>query len=324
VNASIPSKTVLVVAACIVCVPGAASDAEAGDKKPPHIAAVLVRDLDVSRDIPPEAWGITGINLSEKKGLFSEALGHRTFIAAVALSPDGSLLAASSASAIRLWDMKKRQQVGGKMCGHTHLRHDDEKKPVRSSEFYYQHNPDRWKVETQSDLLWLLESEKKSLIPAKPKPGDRHEVAQSIQKRFSSTIGIDYLEGSVSALPTRKSTMSLIVDKMNDQALVLRLEGHAHLGKEFDSKLRTEPRSRGCALRLLGTVHYDRRKQAITRFDVVGVGYAWGRRTNEIRLDQYPWMYGIACELVTGDAPQDLIPPYNLLHYNPTGPYFAR
>jgi len=35
-------------------------------------------------------------------------------------------------------------------------------------------------------------------------------------------------------------------------------------------------------------------------------------------------MYGIACELVTGDAPQDLIPPYNLLHHNPTGPYVER
>jgi hypothetical protein len=205
----------------------------------------------------------------------------------------------------------------------TYLRHDDNKL-VRASEFYYKQNPNRWKVETQSDLLWLTESERKSLIPANPKPGDRHEVAQPIQKRFYSTIGIDYMEGSVSALPTRKSTMSLIVDKMDDQVLVLRLEGHADLGKEFDSKLHTQPRSRGCELRLLGMVHYDRRKQAITRFDAVGVGRAWGRRTNEIRLDQYPWMYGIACELVTGDVPQDLIPPYNLLHYNPTGPYFER
>ena len=57
----------------------------------------------------------------------------------------------------------------------------------------------------------------------------------------------------------------------------------------------------GCELRLLGTVHYDRKKQAITRFDAVGVGRAWGRRSAEIRLDRYPWTYGIACELVTGE-----------------------
>jgi hypothetical protein len=117
--------------------------------------------------------------------------------------------------------------------------------------------------------------------------------------------------------------MSLTVEKIDDQKLVLRLDGYAHLGREFDIKLRTEPRSRGCELRVKGSVHYDRKKQAIVRFDAVGVGQAWGRRTDEIRLDAYPWMYGIACELVTSDAPSDLIPPYNMLHYNPTGPYFG-
>ncbi|MCI0462913.1 MAG: ankyrin repeat domain-containing protein [Gemmataceae bacterium] len=68
----------------------------------------------------PEAWVITGNKLSQQKGWFSEAMGHGTFIDAVAFSPDGSLVAASSASAIRLWDMKKRQPLGGKMCGHTY------------------------------------------------------------------------------------------------------------------------------------------------------------------------------------------------------------
>jgi hypothetical protein len=209
----------------------------------------------------------------------------------------------------------------------TYLRHD-RNQLVRSTEFYYKQNPDRWKVETQSDFLWLTESEWKSLIPANPKPGDRQEILAPIQKRFYGTIGIDYMEGSVSALPTRKSTMALVVEKTDGATLVLRLEGHAHLGHERAPLLLGEEQGgvqegRGCELRLLGTVHYDRKKQAITRFDAVGVGLAWGRRTAEIRLDRYPWMYGIACELVTGDAPQNLIPPYNLLHYNPTGPYFG-
>ncbi|HJZ91618.1 MAG TPA: hypothetical protein VKE40_12155 [Gemmataceae bacterium] len=206
----------------------------------------------------------------------------------------------------------------------TYLRQDDKKQVVRADEFYYKQNPDRWKVETQSDFLWLTEAERDSLIPANPRPGDRHEVAAAIQRRFYGTIGIDYMEGSVSALPTRKSAMSLIVDRLDDQDLMLRLEGYAHLGEELDGKPLSEAQGRGCEIRLLGKVHYDRRKQAFTRFDAVGVGRAWGRRTNEIRLDQYPWMYGVACELVTGDTPQDLIPPYNLLHYNPTGPYFGR
>jgi hypothetical protein len=202
----------------------------------------------------------------------------------------------------------------------TYLRHGG-KQLVRAAEYYYKQNPDRWKVETQSDFLWLTESEWQTLIPDNPKPGDRREVPAPIQKRFYGTIGIDYMEGSVSALPTRQSTMALVVEKTDGATLVLRLEGHAHLGHAFAP---TSPGGgRGCELRLLGTVHYDRQKQAITRFDAVGVGRAWGRRTDEIRLVRYPWLYGIACELVTGDAPQDRIPPYNLLHYNPTGPYFG-
>jgi hypothetical protein len=47
-----------------------------------------------------------------------------------------------------------------------------------------------------------------------------------------------------------------------------------------------------------------------------------GQQGDEIRLDQYPSVYGIACKLVTGHSPQDRIPSYNLLHYNSNGPYF--
>lgn len=208
----------------------------------------------------------------------------------------------------------------------TYMRRDDKNRLVRSGEYYYKENPDRWLAETQSDLLWLTEREWKSLIPASPRQGDRTEVAPAIQKRFYSTIGIDYMEGSVSALPVRKSTMSVSVERVDDQELVLRLDGHAQLGREFDLKLRSEPQSRGCELRLFGRVHYDRNKHVLTRFDVIGIGKAWGNQMHsvqrEIRLDEYPWLYGIACELVTGDTPMDRIPPYNLLHYNPTGPYF--
>jgi len=196
----------------------------------------------------------------------------------------------------------------------------------RSREYYYKENPDRWAAETQSDLLWLTESEWKSLIPANPKLGDRSDVARAIQKRFYSTIAIDYMDGSVNSLPARDATMTLTVQHADGKTILLRLDGYARLGKEFDDDLRSQPNSRGSEVRVLGTIAYDRSKGAITRFDVVGVGQAWGNRMNylkrEIRLGQYPWMYGIACELVTGDSPQDRIPPYNLLHYNSTGPYF--
>jgi WD40 repeat protein len=67
----------------------------------------------------PYAWKLDGDTLTEKKGLFSEAMGHRSFIESVEFSPDGSLLASSSEGAIRLWDMKKSKLVGQTMCGHN-------------------------------------------------------------------------------------------------------------------------------------------------------------------------------------------------------------
>ena len=42
-----------------------------------------------------------------------------------------------------------------------------------------------------------------------------------------------------------------------------------------------------------------------------------------IRIGEYPWRYGIACELVTGTEPYDRVPPYNLLHYGSGMEYFA-
>ena len=79
-----------------------------------------VRAMSASQTfLVPPAWVFGKNALTEKKGLFSEAMGHRSFIDAVAFSPDGSILAASSDAAIRLWDMRKRRPIGGKMCGHT-------------------------------------------------------------------------------------------------------------------------------------------------------------------------------------------------------------
>jgi len=209
----------------------------------------------------------------------------------------------------------------------TFLR-QDKGRAARAAEYYYKENPDRWKAETQSDLLWLTEPEWKSLIPAEPKVGGQSDVAPAIQKRFYSTLAIEYMDGSVNSLPARHKTMTLTVERADNNAIVQRLDGYARLGKERDDKLRSQANSRGSEIRVLGYIHYDRAKQAIVRFDVVGVGRAWGIKgdyfTREIRLEQYPWMYGIACELVTGTSAQDRIPPYNLLHYNSTPPYFDK
>jgi hypothetical protein len=211
--------------------------------------------------------------------------------------------------------------------GHCiYVRPDESGKIARSKEWYYRQNPDRWPVETQSDMLWLTEAEWKSLVPADPKKGDRAEVAGPIQRRFFCTIGIDYMEGSVNALPARETTLTLTVETATAESLSMRLDGTAKLGKEMDDKGKAEKSSRGSEVRVLGYVTVDRAKKAITRFDVVGLGQAWGNKmeytSREIKLDAYPWMYGIAVELVETRRPIDLVPPYNMLHYGSGLKYF--
>jgi hypothetical protein len=208
----------------------------------------------------------------------------------------------------------------------TYMR-QQESKFVRSREFYYKENPDRWAAETQSDMLWLTREEWQSLVPAEAKVGSQANVAEPIQQRFFSTIAIDYMEGSVNSLPPRAMTMTLTVEQANAKAIHLRLDGHAELGKRFDVKLRGQPNTRGCEVRVLGYLTYNRQENRFTRFDLVGIGQAWGQKRNDrraIRIADYPWNYGIACELVQGKSPIDLIPPYNLLHYGSAGPYFGK
>ena len=210
----------------------------------------------------------------------------------------------------------------------TYLKPGKSGEPIRAEVYYYKQNPDRWKVETQSDMLWLTDAERQSLVPENPKPGDTVRVSDAIQQRFFSTIGIDYMEGSVNSLPTRNSTMTITVERVDAKGISLRLDGYGQMGKPFDTRLKGEARTRGCDVRVLGKLHCDRAAK-FDRFDIVGIGKAWGNKMNytrrEMSIEGYPWMYGIACELVTGDSPIDQIPPYNLLHYNGSGTsYFSQ
>ena len=210
----------------------------------------------------------------------------------------------------------------------TYMQKDAKGEWARAKRFYYEQNPDRWAAETQSDMLWLTATEARSLVPAQAKVGARVLVAPAIRERFFSTIGIDYMEGSVNSLKPRATEMTLTVTEVTPKGITLRLDGYGRMGREFDLKQRNQPHSRGCELRVLGSLHFDRRKKAFDRFDVVGLGEAWGNKMKYIRREviarSYPWRYGIACELVTGDSPIDRIPPYNLLHYGSAGPYFGK
>lgn len=205
----------------------------------------------------------------------------------------------------------------------TYLKDGENGKPQRAKRLYYQQNPDAWAAETQNDMLWLTEAEWRSLIPKNSSAGTEITVSKEIQRRFFSTIGIDYMEGSVNALPLREATMTLTVEKAGQ----LRLHGFGKMGKTHSAESKNEARTRGCELRVIGRINYDLKEKKITAFDLAGVGEAWGNKmeyiSREIGIPEPRWKYGIACELVTGSAPHDLIPPYNMLHYSSKMTYFT-
>ena len=212
--------------------------------------------------------------------------------------------------------------VGGlRLRGYcNHLSLNGEGEPVRKDLYYY---GNQWKAETQSDILWLTEDESKNLVPKDPKPGRVVEVGQPIQYRFFSTIGIDYMEGSVHSLPVRESTMAVTVEGVDETGVTLRLDGYGRMGIAYDeTSKRDEPHTRGCELRVLGKLHCDRSAR-FDRFELVGIGSAWGNKMKQtqrsLSIEGNPWVYGIACELIKGDDPIDRVPPYNLLHYNGGG-----
>ena len=210
----------------------------------------------------------------------------------------------------------------------TYLKSDDNGKPVRAKRLYYQQNPDAWAAETQNDMLWLTEKEWRSLIPKERAANTQLDVPAEIRRRLFSTVGIDYMEGSVNALPPRETKLTLTVDPASTtQQLVLHVSGSGKMGKAQDGSSPNDKRSRGCELEVIGRIVYDPAADKITAFDLAGVGDAWGNKMEytrrEIGLPNLRWKYGIACELVTGDRPIDLIPPYNLLHYGGRMKYFG-
>ena len=205
----------------------------------------------------------------------------------------------------------------------TYLKTDERGKAQRAKRLYYQQNPDAWAAETQNDMLWLTEAEWRSLIPKIGATGTEIIVPKEIQRRFFSTIGIDYMEGSVNALPLRESTMTVTFEKTGQ----LRIDGYGKMGKPYTDESKKDPRTRGCELQVSGYIQYDPNLKKITDFNLAGIGEAWGNKMEytrrEIGIPGPRWKYGIACELVTGTAPNDLIPPYNMLHYGGKMKYFG-
>ncbi len=172
--------------------------------------------------------------------------------------------------------------------------------------------------QAQPDHMWLTEAEWKSLVPSDPKKGDKSAVPAGIRDRFIrwhlNPLAVYGETNSLEPKAVRAAELTLTVDAVSPSSIRLRLDGFARLGNEAPKDVTEGKRACvdqwGYEPRVLGFIDYDRKKQAVTRFDVVALGEQFGRLgicDSATRIGLQP--LGISFELVTGDAPADRIPP---------------
>ncbi|MBI2804383.1 MAG: hypothetical protein HYX68_05285 [Planctomycetes bacterium] len=187
-----------------------------------------------------------------------------------------------------------------------------------------------------TDYMWITESEWRSLFPEKLAKGQKREVGRAIVDR----LAIFHLmprrltsEGaSWSKSQLKKAHLTSIVEEITTSKVRLRLVGFAHLGSTYNESQATTPNGPlafGYEAPLHGRVEFDRKKDAITRFDLFALGDVWGRwgdANNKSQTVERPGRnpIPIAFELATGASPTERIPPGGNGSYVQKTGYFGK
>jgi hypothetical protein len=187
-------------------------------------------------------------------------------------------------------------------------------------------SPGRWDhitkiyAEPQHDHLWLTEAEWKSLLPPEPRKGVAYPMPERIAHRIFSGYIVCIATGAGPAYWDRDAMnprrLTITVEEAGPSGFDLRLDGHLRVAQKMSIFREHDREGRrvyfdcefGIDARLLGRAAYDVRKKAFTRFDLVGVGEAWGEdsiTTPGFRPGPHGWTF----ELVSGDRPLDRVPP---------------
>ena len=191
-------------------------------------------------------------------------------------------------------------------------------------------------LQPNTEYMWLTRDEWQSLVPAKPTPGEKQDVAAIIAERMArfhlTPQRATTSEGGIKGRQAvQEARMTLVVKQVSAEQIRMELEGFVHWGSDYDASQATTPNgplAQGYATPLFGRLEYDRRKQAFTRFDIVAPGDVWGRWGDANGKSMYVERpgrspFGFAFELATGNSPSDRIPPGGNGNYVEGTGYFA-
>jgi len=171
---------------------------------------------------------------------------------------------------------------------------------------------------TQLDMLWMTAAEWRSLVPATAKKGDSFRLPEVLERRMITlTVPCANPVGDVGEL-------TLTVQEASVEGMTVRLEGWSRQGvslKESQAAYRKAgPNDKGTfapvgqATRWLGTITYDTKKQAVTAFNIVALGNAWGEYVNRKYgtgrgAEPQRWPTGYAFELAGTCSADRITPP---------------
>jgi hypothetical protein len=165
-------------------------------------------------------------------------------------------------------------------------------------------------LEAGRDHLWLTESEKKSLVPARPHEGDTLKVADAIVDRIYRNCLIDLVRVGGNGGPRRHEQvlareMRLTVVAATADAVRLRLDGSARLATSDAGSGARGKSGKVDTYQMLGFATFDVNKESFTRLDLVALSETG--HFDEINHKTLP--FGVAFELTPGKKPADRLPP---------------
>ncbi|MSU79995.1 MAG: hypothetical protein EXS16_18135 [Gemmataceae bacterium] len=186
-----------------------------------------------------------------------------------------------------------------------------------------------------TDYMWITEAEWRGLVAGPFAKGEKHEVSKAIAERLAlfhlmpRRLTSEGASWGKSQLKTAKLTLT--VDDVSETKVRLRAVGFAHLGSTYDASNATSPNGPlafGYEAPLHGIVEYDRKKDAITRFELVALGDVWGRWGDANGKSQTVERAGrnpvpIAFELATGASPTERLAPGGNGSYVDNTGYFS-
>jgi hypothetical protein len=172
--------------------------------------------------------------------------------------------------------------------------------------------------QAQPDHMWLTAAEARSLMPARPRAGDRFSFPAALADRLVrwhlNPLTVYGETNPLTRLEVRASELRLTVEQVTPDMVRLRLNGFARLGSAPPTEVATGQVACldqwGYEPRLLGFLEYDPRTHVWTRFDIVALGEHFGRLgicDSGSRPGLQP--LGISFELVQGDRAADRVPP---------------